>query len=94
MFACVCKLAWPDVLSTALKFLPYLSARWPAYVEEVRGVAEGAGAGFEDILAINVRTEIAYGMFDDGCTAFAWRDKDGGWLAQNWDVSALLFYEA
>ena len=37
------------------------------------------------ILALNVRTEIAYGMFDDGCTVLSWKTKDTNFLAQNWD---------
>lgn len=69
---------------------------WSAYVAEMRGVADGAGVGFEDILALNVRTEIAYGMGRDGCTAFSWREKGEGvgeersFLVQNWDVCLSL----
>ena len=52
------------------------------------GVADGANVPFESILAMNVRTEIAYGMFQsDGCTALSWISSDGSrsFLAQNWD---------
>ncbi len=38
-----------------------------------------------DVIAINVRTEIAFGMFSDGCTALGWKTRDGSFLAQNWD---------
>ena len=34
---------------------------------------------------MNVRTEIAYGMFSDGCTALSWKTGDASFLAQNWD---------
>ncbi len=34
---------------------------------------------------MNVRTEIAYGMFSDGCTALSWKAGDASFLAQNWD---------
>ncbi|MCJ1455793.1 hypothetical protein MMC28_006149 [Mycoblastus sanguinarius] len=35
---------------------------------------------------MNVRTEIAYGMAQDGCTALSWRrDPSSSFLAQNWD---------
>ncbi len=34
---------------------------------------------------MNVRTEIAYGMFTDGCTALSWKAGDASFLAQNWD---------
>jgi isopenicillin-N N-acyltransferase like protein len=30
------------------------------YLEEIRGIAEGAGVAFEDILGINVRTEVMF----------------------------------
>lgn len=46
--------------------MPYLSASWPDYVAEMEGIAAGAGVEFLDILAMNVRTEIAFGAFSDG----------------------------
>lgn len=51
------------------------------------GIADGSGHTFEDILAINVRTEISMGLMADGCTAFYWHDNDSSIAAQNWDVS-------
>lgn len=55
-------------------------------------MAEGGGFEFESILALNVRTEIAYGMVTDGCTALSWKSSTNGlsFLAQNWDVSLLV----
>lgn len=38
-----------------------------------------------DIIAVNVRTEIAFGLFSDGCTALSWRTDEASYLAQNWD---------
>jgi isopenicillin-N N-acyltransferase-like protein len=32
-----------------------------------------------------VRTEIAFGLFSDGCTALSWRTNKSSFLAQNWD---------
>jgi isopenicillin-N N-acyltransferase like protein len=81
------KLSWPEVLEVAKKFGPNLQSKWPDMVEEMHGIAAGAGVEFNDILALNVRTEIAYGMYSDGCTAFAWKTKDTTFLAQNWDWS-------
>lgn len=51
----------------------------------MRGVAEGAGVEFETILALNVRTEIGYGLLNDGCTAFAWKTGTDSFIGQNWD---------
>ncbi|MCJ1335538.1 hypothetical protein MMC09_000810 [Bachmanniomyces sp. S44760] len=51
----------------------------------MKGVASGAETPFLSILAVNVRTEIAFGMFADGCTAFSWKTDKTNFLAQNWD---------
>jgi len=63
---------------------------WGVFVDADRtlgrpGISEGAGVSLSDIIAINVRTEIAFGMFSDGCTALGWKTRDGSFLAQNWD---------
>jgi isopenicillin-N N-acyltransferase-like protein len=66
-------------------------ARYDADVaEEIRGVAEGAGLRHDEILALNVRSEIALSArFVDGCTAFAAFGRaargETTILAQNWD---------
>ena len=49
------------------------------------GVADGAGVQLADIIALNVRTEIAFGLFSDGCTALGWRTEQASYLCQNWD---------
>jgi isopenicillin-N N-acyltransferase-like protein len=90
MFVRAAKLSWPQVHLEAVKFLPTLQQpAWMPLVEEMRGLADGAGVDFRDILALNVRTEIAYGMFSDGCTAFSWEDGEKSFIAQNWDVRSL-----
>ena len=76
---------WEEVKSFALKYHPYLEESWPKYVAEMKGVADGAGITYEDVLALNVRTEIAFGAFSDGCTALSWRGSHTSILAQNWD---------
>lgn len=57
---------WSEVTPWAEKYMPYLSSTWPAYVAEMEGIAAGAGVPFLDILAMNVRSEIAFGAFCDG----------------------------
>lgn len=49
------------------------------------GVAEGAGRSVNEIVALNVRTEINFGLITDGCTALAHCADGSSFLAQNWD---------
>ncbi|KAK7536577.1 isopenicillin-N N-acyltransferase [Phyllosticta citricarpa] len=95
MFQETAKLSWPQVRETALEFLPYIEQNCPDFVEEMRGIADGTGNGttLADIVALNVRTEIAFGLFSDGCTMLAWHTtgRNGSkkaFIAQNWDWRA------
>jgi isopenicillin-N N-acyltransferase like protein len=76
----------------AAKFVSSIEGKWPDLFAEMKGIADGASADeeikFIDIIALNVRTEIAFGLFSDGCTAFAWKTRETCLLAQNWDWSA------
>jgi isopenicillin-N N-acyltransferase-like protein len=84
-----CKTTWPQVQQLALKYEQQAKDKWPAYHEEMQGVAEGAGKDLLDIVALNVRTEINFGLFSDGCTALSWHTEKHAWLGQNWDVSNM-----
>jgi len=83
-------LDWSRAKATALQFGPSISSKWPSYLEEMRGIADGAGVSLPSILALNVRTEIAIGLMGegmsmDGCTTLSWHTEKESWLAQNWD---------
>jgi isopenicillin-N N-acyltransferase-like protein len=51
---------WPRVTAEALRFESAIQEYEPRYLEEMRGLAEGAAVGYEDVLALNVRTEIMF----------------------------------
>ena len=51
---------WPAVRRAAAAFDAPIAAFRPAYLDEMRGIAEGAGLDVVDVLAINVRTEVMY----------------------------------
>ena len=80
---------WP--LSTPLKIylillrFPFPCKTDPHSCEFNSGVAAGASVPYASILALNVRTEIAYGMAKDGCTAIYRQAEKSTYLAQNWD---------
>ena len=56
----------------AMTFLPALQAAHPPLVEEVRGLAVGAGIALEEAMLCQVRAEAAQ-VAEGGCTAFALR---------------------
>ncbi|OAQ89005.1 N-terminal nucleophile aminohydrolases (Ntn hydrolases) [Purpureocillium lilacinum] len=79
------KLPWPEVQELARDFDGIIATRWPRYYEEIRGIADGAGRDILDILALNVRSEIVFGQFSDGCTSAYCRSDAYSYLGQNWD---------
>ncbi|HRJ42562.1 MAG: hypothetical protein KJZ86_01815 [Caldilineaceae bacterium] len=53
----------------AVGFLPFIQNLSPAYVEEIRGLADGAGISFEEAVLCQARAEAGK-VPDGGCTAF------------------------
>jgi isopenicillin-N N-acyltransferase-like protein len=83
------------VLVLAERYLPVIAEHTPALLEEMRGIASGAGRDLREIVALNARTELLYGgHLSSECTAVALGPQaaaDGGiYLAQNWDWHVSL----
>jgi len=86
---------WGRATSEARRFLPAIEDFGVQYADELAGIADGAGVELDDILAINVRTEIVYpGRLRTAmataalaeCSAFASVAADGHVIVgQNWD---------
>ena len=90
---------WASVRAHARAYVPAIERFEPRYLEEMRGIAEGAGVHEDDVLAINVRTEVMFAAKardatdrsrrPGECTSFAVvpdRSADGHTiLGQNWD---------
>ncbi|MFJ9106655.1 C45 family autoproteolytic acyltransferase/hydolase [Streptomyces sp. NPDC102283] len=53
-------LTWDKVTARAARWLEPVNAYAPHLVEEMRGIADGAGAGLLDVLALNARGEVIY----------------------------------
>ncbi|MFE2376784.1 C45 family autoproteolytic acyltransferase/hydolase [Streptomyces sp. NPDC059398] len=53
-------LEWHEVTKRARLWVPCVEEFAPDLLEELRGVAEGAGTGLLDLMALNARGEIAY----------------------------------
>jgi isopenicillin-N N-acyltransferase-like protein len=53
-----CGIAWKDAQALAVPYRDEIARVDPALVDEIRGIAEGAGVAETEILALNARTEI------------------------------------
>lgn len=82
---------WPQAQKLAMKFLPVIEKYCPSYVEEMKGIAEGAGRSFEDILTLNCRSEVLFAKAD-ACSCIIipeGRGKNGHvFMGQTWDWMA------
>jgi len=79
-----------QLVQAGLRYLEPVRARFPHLVDEVRGIADGAGIDFAEAFFIQVATEVSFPA--DGCTTLAVRGLGGHWLiAQNWDVPRDTF---
>ena len=90
MFMTYSGVSWEAAQKYAATFIPVITEYDPDIMEEIRGVAEGSGYKLEEILALNVRSEIVLqGGLIDGCTSFALTPRvtvnGESWIAQNWD---------
>ena len=54
----------------AAQFQPAFDRYCPHLLEEMRGLAEGAGVTLEEAMACNIRGELRYGR-QEGCTAYS-----------------------
>src|SRR5512146_2598611 len=54
-------LTWDEVRRRAPGWVPLIEAYHPDALEEVRGLADGSGFAFEEILALNGRGELRAG---------------------------------
>jgi isopenicillin-N N-acyltransferase like protein len=86
---------WGRATAEAQRFLPAIEDFGVQYADELLGIADGADVELNDILAINVRTEIVYPArvraamgwrAPTECSAFASVAADGHVIVgQNWD---------
>ncbi len=89
-----CGMSWEEVRRRGAAYRDPIGAVDAALLEEIEGIAAGSGHRFEDLLALNARTEILpptyFAAADRGeCTAIAVSPRASATgealLAQNWD---------
>lgn len=90
---------WRELERRAEAMVPAIEKFDPAYLEEMRGIAEGSGEPFAGVVLMNARTEMVVAarkqqeqQLPDGCTAalaLPSASADGVLLhGQNWDWRA------
>ena len=89
-FAHYAKLTPAQARRRAAEFAPVIEGYDPALLEEIEGVAEGAGFRAEDLLAVNCRSEVMFGTAPlMECTSFALQPQATAnghtYVGQNWD---------
>lgn len=63
--------SWADAVRIARHHLSPIQSGLPRYVDEMRGMAEGAGVDFDDILVLNTMEAITSDRLALGCTSLA-----------------------
>ena len=66
------ELTWDGAKIQARKYLPFAEERYPQYVDELRGIAEGAGVSFDDLMVVNAMEAVTMDALHlTRCTSFA-----------------------
>ena len=95
-----CGVTKAQILEDASKFIPVIAQFDPQIIEELNGIAKGAGLQIEEIIMINARWELNYAynkwatpkqLPPEGCTAFAVTSEvtsdQHTLVGQNWDYN-------
>jgi len=79
------ELTWAGAQIQARKYLPFAQERYPQYVDEMQGIAEGANIPIEEVLVLNVMEAVTMDALHlTRCTSMAVNDErtaDGHVLA-------------
>ncbi|MFC2065327.1 C45 family autoproteolytic acyltransferase/hydrolase [Chloroflexota bacterium] len=66
------RLTWDRARIQASKYMPFAQERYPQYVEELRGIAQGANVSFEDLAIVNAMEAVTTDAVHlDRCTSLA-----------------------
>lgn len=65
------KSTWAQAIGHARKYLPFVEEALPQYVDELRGLADGSGVTFDELLLCNCFEELTDDMLFEKCTTVA-----------------------
>ena len=70
------ELTWEGAQIQTRKYIPFAQERYPQYVEEMIGIAEGAGVAFDDLAVINAMEAVTSDALHlTRCTSMAVNDE-------------------
>ncbi len=79
------ELTWEGAKIQSRKYLPFAEERYPQYVDEIRGIAEGANVPFDDVMVLNAMEAVTMDALHlTRCTSMAVNEErtaDGHVLA-------------
>ena len=79
------ELTWQGATIQSRKYLPFAEERYPQYVDEMRGVADGANVSFDDVMVLNALEAVTMDALHlTRCTSMAVNEErtaDGHVLA-------------
>lgn len=86
-------LEWDEIRRNAPRWIAPIDAYLPGITDEMRGIADGAAVGFEEVLALNARGELSthnpFADAEEGCSSYALLPEAAGdghvYCGQNWD---------
>jgi isopenicillin-N N-acyltransferase-like protein len=68
----VLELTWEGALIQARKYIPFAQERFPQYVDELEGIAQGANVEFDDLAVLNAMEAVTMDALHlTKCTSFA-----------------------
>ena len=66
------ELTWEGAQIQAQKYIPFALERYPQYVDELHGIADGAGVAFEELAVVNAMEAVTMDALHlSKCTSFA-----------------------
>ncbi|HET9588702.1 MAG TPA: C45 family peptidase [Anaerolineales bacterium] len=65
-------LTWEGARIQSRKYLPFAEERYPQYIDEMQGIAEGASVSFDDVMVLNAMEAVTMDALHlTRCTSFA-----------------------
>ncbi|ODV92158.1 hypothetical protein CANCADRAFT_83237 [Tortispora caseinolytica NRRL Y-17796] len=86
--------SWDDISKLIdSDIIPSLSSNYSEYFEEMKAISASSGVPLQEVVAINVRSELSFGLFkienkdntSDGCTSMTCVSDKYAMSGQNWD---------